>query len=116
MQEDTARQLFSAAPTPHYSAYGPPPPQPQQQLPPPPHYYQQQQQQQPQQYAAPPPQQHQPQPTASGHAEEEAEAALQYLEAEWAIRMEAPLSALGALEENVSRAIDAAILRLPQSA
>ena len=46
-------------------------------------------------------------------AEDEAEAALRYLEAEWAVRMEAPLSALAALEENVNRAIDAAEARLP---
>ena len=46
-------------------------------------------------------------------AEEEAEAALQYLEAEWAVRMEAPLSALAALEDNLSHAIETAMLRLP---
>ena len=46
-------------------------------------------------------------------AEEEAEAALQYLEAEWADRMEAPLSALAALEDNLSHAIETAMLRLP---
>ena len=46
-------------------------------------------------------------------AEDEAEAALRYLEAEWAVRMEAPLSALAGLEETLSRAIDDAARYLP---
>ena len=46
-------------------------------------------------------------------AEEEAEAALRYLEAEWAMRMEAPLSALAVLEDSLSRSIDAAAAHLP---
>ena len=41
-------------------------------------------------------------------AEQEAEEALRYLEAEWSMRMEAPLSALTALEESITRQIAAA--------
>ena len=52
-----------------------------------------------------------PEPLAAPHEPRDdaidAEQALLYLEAEWAIRMEAPLSALACLEETVTRAIDA---------
>lgn len=51
--------------------------------------------------------------TALASAEEEAEAALRYLEAEWAMRMEAPLSALASLEETLSRQIMHAHALLP---
>ena len=46
-------------------------------------------------------------------AEAEAEAALQYLEAEWSMRMEAPLAALAGLEETLTAAIDNASRALP---
>lgn len=48
-------------------------------------------------------------------AEVETEVALRYLEAEWAMRMEAPLSALANLETTVSEAIDDAHAALPRS-
>ena len=47
-------------------------------------------------------------------AEQEAEAALRYLEAEWAMRMEAPLSALTELEISLTHAIDEATRALPK--
>ena len=50
---------------------------------------------------------------AAGSAEAEAEAALRYLEAEWAMRMEAPLSALASLEDTLTHALDVASSRLP---
>jgi hypothetical protein len=52
---------------------------------------------------------------APGHssAEDEAEAALRYLEAEWTMRMEAPLAALASLEGTLTQAIDAAHRNLP---
>ena len=88
MEDETARQLFGAPPTqalPYDTTpRAGPPPQPPQQL-----------------------------ATAEVHgAEEEAEIALQYLEAEWAMRMEAPLSALAALEESLTRQIEVAQQRL----
>jgi hypothetical protein len=86
--EDTARQLFGAPSTqaPVYDAT-------------------------PRAAAPPPPQQ--PLAASDGHgAEEEAEIALQYLEAEWAMRMEAPMSALAALEESLTRQIEVAQHRL----
>ena len=46
-------------------------------------------------------------------AEEEAEAALRHLEAEWAMRMEAPLSALANLEESLTRQLEHMHRRLP---
>ena len=46
-------------------------------------------------------------------ADEEAEAALRHLEAEWAMRMEAPLSALANLEESLTRQIEDMHRRLP---
>ena len=55
-------------------------------------------------------------PTAAGlagHSESEAEEALRGLEAEWAMRMEAPLSALANLEASVSREIVNAERSLP---
>ena len=52
----------------------------------------------------------------SGLVEDEAEAALRYLEAEWAMRMEAPLSALACLEDTLVHALDNATRALPQSA
>ena len=63
--------------------------------------------------APPPP--HAAAATASSlvSAEEEAEAALRYLEAEWSMRMEAPLSALAGLEETLTSAIDDAARSLP---
>ena len=50
---------------------------------------------------------------APDHSSAEAEQALRGLEAEWAMRMEAPLSALANLEEQVSHAIDLALAALP---
>jgi hypothetical protein len=50
---------------------------------------------------------------APDHSSAEAEQALRGLEAEWAMRMEAPLSALANLEEQVSHAIDLARAALP---
>lgn len=94
--ETTARQLFTAQPgllydtTPRDSGVSQPPA-----LPPP----------------AQQPEQPQQQPLST--ADEEAEVALQYLEAEWAMRMEAPLSALAGLEESITRQIEAAQQRLP---
>ena len=99
--EDTTRRLLFGAPAhhaapphadaaPHIHGAQPPPPPP----PPPP----------PLAATAP-----------AGSAEEEAEAALRYLEAEWAVRMEAPLSALAGLEDSLSRQIDAASSVLPFS-
>lgn len=55
-----------------------------------------------------------PQPPAPlASAEGEAEQALRGLEAEWAMRMEAPLSALAGLEDTLTRAIDEAATALP---
>lgn len=45
----------------------------------------------------------------------DAEQALRSLEAEWAIRMEAPLSALACLDERVTCAIDKAEAVLPRT-
>ena len=47
------------------------------------------------------------------HSAAEAEQALRGLEAEWAMRMEAPLSALANLEETLAHAIDRAHESLP---
>jgi hypothetical protein len=40
--------------------------------------------------------------------------ALRYLEAEWAMRMEAPLSALASLEQSVTQAVDRVRATLPR--
>ena len=53
-----------------------------------------------------------PQPHAAS-AEDEAEAALRYLEAEWTMQLDAPLTALAGLEDTLSRAIDDAARHLP---
>ena len=46
-------------------------------------------------------------------AEGDAEQALRQLEAEWAVRMEAPLAALAQLEDELTRAIDDAAKEFP---
>ena len=59
-------------------------------------------------------------PSTAAHAvaapDLDAETALHYLEAEWAMRMEAPLSALANLEQTVTRAIEHAHDSLPRVA
>ena len=62
---------------------------------------------------AAPPQVQATTPAAGASAEEEADAALRYLEAEWTMRMEAPLSALAGLEDTLTHAIDTAARSLP---
>ena len=54
-------------------------------------------------------------PAPVEHSAADAEQALRGLEAEWAMRMEAPLSALANLEESVSLSIEHAHASLPQA-
>ena len=51
--------------------------------------------------------------TESAQQHADAEQSLRYLEAEWAMRMEAPIAALASLEESVTLAIQRAHAALP---
>ena len=55
----------------------------------------------------------QPAAPSGSTAEEEAEAALRYLEAEWTMRMEAPIAALAGMEATLAHAIEDAARGLP---